>query len=231
MSLLLCHTSANGANLRIGTMDLPPYGWTDSQGYKQGIIYELNEEIGRRSNMRYSNEIIPFNRMLKMLKDGELDLISSQAHKEAIDAGDKLEIQHTINVIAGTRKNSFINAISDFAGKTIAYHFGASYKQLEGIPKKIERVASYREMLKILSSQPLLDAGIFSEPAYYYWMQELGLKPSDFGDVILIEANKEQWIFVRKTLPQAQREHLKKIVAQIYNEKIFEKLLRKYGKR
>lgn len=95
--------------LKIGTMDLPPYGWIDEQGQKQGIIYEMGQEIGIRSGMPFTNEIYPFNRLLQMLKNGELDLISSQAHQRALDAGDKLAIQHTVNVIAATRKGSEIN--------------------------------------------------------------------------------------------------------------------------
>ena len=66
--------------LKIGTMDLPPYGWKDSQHEKHGIIHELNQEIGIRSGFSFSNKILPHNRMYQMLKNGKLDLISSQAH-------------------------------------------------------------------------------------------------------------------------------------------------------
>ncbi len=202
--------------LKIGTMNLPPYGWVDKQGEQQGIIYAMNQEIGIRSGLPFTNQIYPFNRLLSMLKDGQLDLISSQAHQSALDAGDKLAIQFTINVIAATRKGTKIRSIADFKDRFLIFHHAASYPQLAGLPKHIQRVQSYRQALKILHDRPNADGAVFSEPAYYYWMKDFGWTPDDFGNVIMIEQNKKQWILVRKDLPEDLRRTLKKAVQDIY---------------
>ncbi|WP_319405904.1 transporter substrate-binding domain-containing protein [uncultured Desulfosarcina sp.] len=216
--------------LKIGTMELPPYGWENSQHEKHGIIYELNQEIGIRSGFSFTNNFLPHNRMYKLLKDEEIDLISSQAHQAAQDAGDKLAVQFNINVIAATRKGSGIQKIEDFKGRNLIYHYSASYPQLDGLPRNIQQVKSYRQSLKILYSRSYNDGAVLSEPAYYYWMQEMGLTPDDFGKVIMIERNKEQWIFVRKGLPQETRMVLKRVVETIYRENLYGGLLKKYGK-
>ncbi len=216
--------------IKIGTMDLPPYGWEDSHHKRYGIIYELNQEIGIRSGFLFTNVILPPNRMYYLLQRGEIDLISSQAHQAAQDAGDKLAIQFNINVIAATKKGSGIQKIEDFKGKNLIYHHSASYSQLEGLPQNIQRVKSYRQILELLYFRPLNDGAVFSEPAYYYWMQVMGRTPADFGKVIMIERDKEQWIFVRKGLPQKIRIILKQIVEDIYRENLYEELLKKYGK-
>jgi len=217
--------------LKIGTMDLPPYGWEDSQHEKHGIIYELNQEIGARSGFSFTNKILPHNRMYQMLKNGKIDLISSQAHQAALNAGDKLAVQFTINVIVVAKKGSGIQKIEDFKGQKLIYHHSASYPQLDGLPpKEINRVNSYQQSLKMLYSRPYHGA-VFSEPAYYYWMQEAGFVPADFGRVIMIEGNKEQWIFVRKELPQEIRIILRRIVEDMYKENLYEALLKKYGKK
>lgn len=232
LALLIPTATAQQAPLlRIGTMDLPPYGWQDQQGVKHGIIYEMNQEIGLRSGMRFSNEIYPFKRMLLMLENGELDLISSQAHQPALDAGDKLTVQFNINVIAGTHKGSAIRSIADLKNSFLVYHHAATYPQLAGLPLKIQRVKSYRQGLQLLYLRDNVDGAIFSEPAYYYWMQDLGLSPDDFGNVVLIEQAKEQWIFVRKDLPAHLRTSLKHITETIYHENLYDRLLLKYGKR
>ena len=217
--------------LKIGTMDLPPYGWKDSHHEKHGIIYELNQEIGIRSGVSFTNVILPPNRMYHFLKNGKIDLISSQAHQAALDAGDKLAIQFNINVIAVTKKGSGIQKIEDFKGKNLIYHHSASYSQLEGLPQNIQRVKSYRQILELLYFRPHKDGAVFSEPAYYYWMQAMGLTPADFGKIIMIERDKEQWIFVRKGLPHKIRIILKQIVEDIYRENLYEELLKKYGKK
>ncbi len=220
---------AENAVLKIGTMDLPPYGWIDKQGNKQGIIYALGQEIGIRSGIPFTNEIYPFNRLLKMLKNGEIDLLSSQAHQPALDAGDKLGILFEINVIAVTKKGSGIRKIEDFKNKFLLYHHSATYPQLKGLPREIQRVKSYRQVLDLLYTRANVDGGVFSEPAYYYWLHELGLSSKDFGRVVLIEKDKKQWVFVRKDLPKSLRKRLQKVVESIYQENLYEQFLNKYN--
>ncbi|WP_127717063.1 ABC transporter substrate-binding protein [Halobacteriovorax sp. HLS] len=216
--------------LKIGTMDLRPYGWQDRSGKKQGIIFELNEEIGKRLNIPYVNKIYPFKRMLKLLNEGKIDLISSQAHAESLESGEKLAIQFDINVIAGTKKGENIKSINDFKGKHMVFHRSASYVELEGIPKKVIQVNSYRQALSVLVKDRKASGAVFSEPAYYYWMKDLGLTNKDFGKVIMITPNKKQWVFVRKDLPIELKNKIATIVKQIYDENMYNSLLKKYGK-
>jgi len=224
-------SSEEVTSLKLVTMDLPPYGWIDEQGKPHGIIYEMTEEVGKRSGLPYTHKIRPFSRMLLELKHGKVDLLSSQGHQRALSAGDKLAIQFHIDVIAGTKKDSGIQQIQDFQGKNLVYHNSAFYSQLDGLPKKISYVNGYDLALKMLHTRHTMHGGVFSEPAYYYWMQEIGLTPNDFGNVITIEANKQQWIFVRKNLPRDTRKILKDVVEEIFNEGMYDSLLKKYGKR
>ncbi|HET9646514.1 MAG TPA: transporter substrate-binding domain-containing protein, partial [Burkholderiaceae bacterium] len=139
--------------LRVATMDLPPYGWVDEKGAKQGVEYELAEQLAIRSGFRYTNEIMPFARMLQALKEGKVDLLSSQAHQQALDAGEQLAVIHTNNVLVATKKDAGIKTLEDLRGKTFVYHRAASYKQLEGVPGHIERVNSYEQALNMLHSR------------------------------------------------------------------------------
>jgi len=216
--------------LKIGTMALVPYGWKDKKNKKHGVIYELNQEIGLRLGIPFTNEIYPFKRMLKMLDSGELDLISSQAHQEALDSGEKLGIQHEIAVIAGTKKESEIKSVADLEGKNLIYHLSSSYKELEKIPHSITRVNNYKQSVKTLYRNKDVDAAVFSEPAYYYWLNELGLTREDFGNVVVISPEKKQWVFVRRDLPDKLKNEVKLVVAEIYKENVYKDLLFTYGK-
>lgn len=215
--------------LRIGSQDLPPYGWKDVQGMKHGVIFDMNQEIGIRSGLPFTNEILPLSRMLMMLRNGEIDLLSSQAHRPALDSGDPLAVQFKINVVAVTRKGSEIRTIKDFKEKDLIYHHSASYLQLEGLPRKIYRVKSYRQAVQMLFARPNVDGAVFSEPAFYYWMRDLGLTRENFGRIIMVEPDKKQWIFVRRGMPPRTQEAIKKIVEEIYRGDLFENLLIKYG--
>jgi len=217
--------------LRIGTMALVPYGWKDEQGGKHGLVYELNQDIGIRSGMEFTNEIYPLNRLLVMLKDGNLDMLLCLPYQTALEAGDQLAEFVAVNVIAATRKGSGIQTIDDLQGKFLVYIRGLSYAQLEGVPREIHEISSYQQALLFLHNRPKADAAVFSEPAYYYWMQELGLTPDDFGKVVFIGSGEHNWIFVRKGLPQEIREPLKRAVEEVYQSHLYEQLLIKYGKK
>jgi len=216
--------------LKIGTMALVPYGWKDKNSKKYGIIYELNQEIGLRLDTPFTNEIYPFKRMLKMLDRGELDLISSQLHQEALDSGEKLGIQHDVVVIVGTKKDSNIQSIEDLKDKNLIYHLSSSYKALDEIQHSITRVNNYKDSVITLHRNRDVDAAVFSEPAYYYWLRELGLTSEDFGNVVVISPEKKQWIFVRRDLPDKLKNDVKLVVAEIYKENVYKDLLFKYGK-
>lgn len=216
--------------LRIGTMDLRPYGWKDSKKVKHGIIFEMNEEIGKRLGIPYENRILPFKRMLRLLNQGSIDIISAQAHAGALNAGEKLEVQFDINVIAATRKGSNIKKIEDFKGKNLVFHRSASYTELEGLPRDIVYVNGYQQVLGFLHRNIYADGGVFSEPAYYYWMKNMNLTPKDFGNVIMITANKKQWIFTRRDLNEELKSKVKAIVKEVYKEDLYQNLLIKYGK-
>lgn len=231
LSIINAQTLKNEVtSLKLVTMDLPPYGWIDKEGKPHGILYELTEEIGKRSGLPYTHKIRPFPRMLSELKIGKVDLLSSQAHQRSLEVGEKLTIQHYIDVIAATKKDSNIKTIGDLKNKSLLYHQNASYKQLEGLPKDITYTRGYKQALISLHKREGLHAAVFSEPAYYFWMKHLGLTSNDFGKVITIEKNKKQWIFVRKDFPLEIRIKLKKIVEDIRSEGLYESLLKKYGK-
>lgn len=216
--------------LKIGTMDLVPYGWEGQDSQRRGIIYELNNEIGVRLGVPFTNNIYPFKRMLKLLKAGKLDIVSSQAHQEALNSGEKLAIQHNVDVIAATKKGSNIQSINDLKDKNLIYHLSSSYDELEGFPKSITRAVNYKEALFTLYKGMGNDAAVFSEPAYYFWMKDMGLKNEDFGRVIIVTPRKKQWIFVRRGLADSLKGDIKKVVSEIYNENLYEQLLFKYGK-
>jgi ABC-type amino acid transport substrate-binding protein len=212
-----------GPELRLGTLDLPPYGWKNADGSCHGIVYQMHQEIGERTGLRFTNEIVPFARMLDMLKNGQLDMVTSQPHDTAQQAGDPLIVQNKMNVIVGTNKNSRIHTHEDLRGKNFLYIIAASYPTLDGYPQNIYKVRNYQIMLKMLYARSL-DAGVFSEPAYYYWMKKLGYSPGDFGQVIHTDT-RDDWAFVRKDLPEETREKLRQAIVSLQQEQYYERLL------
>ncbi|HET9642834.1 MAG TPA: hypothetical protein VFP68_05665, partial [Burkholderiaceae bacterium] len=80
-----------------------------------------------------------------------------------------------------------------------------------------------------LHSRQGVHAAVFSQPAYFYFMQKEGLKPEQFGPMLYLERNKEQWMFVRRGMPDPVKAKLKEVIDRMRNEGVYESILRKYG--
>ena len=92
------------------------------------------------------------------------------------------------------------------------------------------RVKSYESMIKMLRERPSVDAGVFSEPAYHYWMKRLGFSPDDFGEVIFVQS-RDDWTFDRKDLPENIKNRLKRAIQSLKQEGYYDKLLRQLRKK
>lgn len=220
--------TSKAESIRIGSFDLPPWGWEDQDGSRHGIIFDLHQDIAVRTGLRFMHSMYPFSRVVEMLRKGELDMISGQPHKDLLEAGEKLVLLHTINIIAVAKKGSGIRSVQDLRDKIVVYQRVASYPQLQGLPRQIIRVDSYEQSTQILYARPGVDAAVFSEPSFYYFLKKLGLKREDFGEIIYVERNREDWLFVSRSLPQEVKSSLKKAVEEATRDGMYKKLLAEY---
>lgn len=231
-ALLMCACQARAAErdyvLRAGTFNLPPWGFIENERPK-GVIFDLHTDVARRTGLPFTNEMYPFTRLAAMLEKGELDFISGQPHKALLEAGEKLALLHTIDIIAVARKGSGIESLQDLAGKVVVYHRVASYPQLDALPGSIIRVDDYEQSVKMLMFRRDVDAAVFSGPSFYYFMKKNGFSRDDFGRIITVERDREDWVFVRRDLPQKVKDLLKQAVEEATREGMYDKLLVKYG--
>lgn len=210
--------------LRVAILDLKPYGWEKPNGEKGGIVYQLLSELAVRTGMEHTIDVVPFARTLDMLKAGDVDLIISQPHEAALEAGERLAVMNQINVIAVTRKGSAVSNFDNLRGKRLLYIINTSYPELDGVPGHVIRVRNYKDMLSTIAERPTTTGGVFSEPAFYYWMHQLGYDRSDFGNIILI-SRRDDWIFVRNTLPDPIKEKIRKAVGEMQQDKVYEAIM------
>jgi ABC-type amino acid transport substrate-binding protein len=78
--LLLALPSFAIEPLRIGTIDVPPYGMMDNEGATDGVLYQLGSRIAQRTGLPYNNLLYPTGRVYAMLTHRQLDLaISSRS--------------------------------------------------------------------------------------------------------------------------------------------------------
>lgn len=228
-ALVLCgglptRAADDNVTLRIGSVELQPYGSRNPGGEPGGILYDLHEELGKRIGVPFSNQLVPFARMIDMLGNGELDLIQAQPHASVLEAGEQLVVQNQINVVVVTKRGSNIRGFNGLKDRRLLHILRASYPSLDGVTDKIDYVKNYEIMLKMILNRPGIAGGVFSEPAFYYWMHQLGYSMSDFGVIIRI-ATRDDWIFVRRGLDQSLKAKIRSAVESLRREKYYERLM------
>lgn len=67
-------------HLECGTNEFPPFTYADEQGRAAGIEVEVMKEVALRLGLRIDITILPWPRMLSMMRNGELDCMFAAFH-------------------------------------------------------------------------------------------------------------------------------------------------------
>lgn len=70
------------SHLTCGTNEFPPFTYADARGNAAGIEVEVMEEVARRLGLTIDVTILPWPRMLSMMRSGELDCMFAAFHTE-----------------------------------------------------------------------------------------------------------------------------------------------------
>lgn len=70
------------SHLTCGTNEFPPFTYADAKGNAAGIEVEVMEEVARRLGLSIDITILPWPRMLTMMRSGELDCMFAAFHTE-----------------------------------------------------------------------------------------------------------------------------------------------------
>ncbi|QTA93959.1 substrate-binding periplasmic protein [Desulfonema magnum] len=73
-SLVLINTHSSASEqLRIDTIQLPPFGFFTEDGRSTGFLYDMGSRIAEEAGFPYKNRIVPFARMVMELEQGRAD--------------------------------------------------------------------------------------------------------------------------------------------------------------
>lgn len=229
--------AATRFELKIGTLDLPPYAWLDEKQQKHGITYELNEEIGKRSGLRYSNQIVPAARLLESMVHGETHFVLALEKAGQLAGAEKLALAYQLKFILVTKKNSGIRSLSELNGKTVLVPRmirgmqGGMQEYLPSLaPLQVDYVdvTHYDQTLKMLEQRKGVVAAVISETAFNFEMGQLGLTSDSFGYVLPLEERAGLWAFVQPTLPAPVKDRLRQVVEEVWREKLYYQIREKY---
>lgn len=107
--------------LRIGTLDIPPFGLRDENGRPQGAFFGLGQQIAKLAGVKADNQLLPTARLYAMLQRRQLDLtISSRSLDRDMGLLQLGQIWQFEGVIVYHRDSRLApRELGDFAGKLV----------------------------------------------------------------------------------------------------------------
>ncbi|WP_319541659.1 transporter substrate-binding domain-containing protein [uncultured Pseudodesulfovibrio sp.] len=124
--LMLAPVAAQSGELRIVTLDLPPY-WYHDENKPAGICGEIGNAVAEECGLVARNIPMRLHRGLEEMRMGRADMIILLASPEAESVGYNLgQLFHEESVVIGLVKSG-IQSPGDLVGKRVASIRGARY--------------------------------------------------------------------------------------------------------
>lgn len=186
LTLLISFQAFAAEPLRIATLLSPPIGFLTDDGQPTGLYYEIGNLIAETAGLEYTNEVVPFKRLLTGLEDGDVDLglllLRDQNPKLV-----PVHYIHDLKVIVIGRKGTRFESLADLHGKVVAQTRGTNFDKAFNEDQAIEKyyvVDSAQGLTMLMHDR--VDAYHGPELPTLYGAQQLGYTRDDFGDPLVL---------------------------------------------
>jgi ABC-type amino acid transport substrate-binding protein len=215
--------------LRIATVSSPMIGFLSDDGQPTGLYYEIGNLIAKTAGLEYTNEVMPFIRILKGLENGDVDFGMIFLR----DQNPKLVPVHFVTdsraIVIG-RKGTRFESLADLHGKVVAQIRGASFDKAFDQDQAIEKydVADSAQWPTMLM-HGRFDAYIGPEvPTMYEDLWRLGYTRDDFGEPLVLNT-RQVWAHVSAaTVDEATAAALSGAIETLLAEGKIQQLFEKY---
>jgi len=125
-TVVLAAFSAQAEALRIVTVALPPYGYTEN-GNDTGLTYELCNLIAQEAGFEPRNRIVPLARAMEEIATGKADMVLMLPNQKINANARNLGLLLPMETIIIGRADSLYRSLKDVRGKRMATVRDAEY--------------------------------------------------------------------------------------------------------
>ncbi|MBI9078575.1 MAG: transporter substrate-binding domain-containing protein [Pseudodesulfovibrio sp.] len=227
-TVMLAVSPAWADTLRIVTVSLPPYGYTD-KGKDTGLSYELCNLIAHQAGFESENRIVPLSRAMEDIATNKADMILMLTNPKistcATHLGQLLDVE---TIILG-RADSRYRSLKDVRGKTVATVRDAKYDAR--ISKEngfiLYPTTNYSQSLKMLLAKRV-DAIIGPKLGLYYTARMNNYPRQAFGDPLILSTTKASIFISDKTTDNVSK-RISAAMTKIRNNGSAHRLMEEYA--
>lgn len=163
-------------NIRVAMDHWPPWKIIDGQEFK-GIDIDLLHEIENRTNFRFVFVKCPWRRCIQMVKDGDVDMITSFTRTKLREAfATYIEPAYFVDSVVFYSRKNFempVSNYNDLYGKKIGVVKGAAYFPAFDNDKKLDKVSvsGDYQLFKMLLNNRIDLYAVYEIPGDYMTMR------------------------------------------------------------
>lgn len=215
--MLFTQNSFSDESIRISLPSFPPF--YDEVHPSKGLIVKLIIHIEKKSGLKLIIEKLPYARILKNLRNGDLDAAIIFKNEELKDDVEYVAKLSESKVMIWTKKEYKIKDIKSLYNLQIATIRSASFSDSFDNNSKIKKipVKNYIQALRMLDLKRV-DGVVGSESGVIYSANASRINLKKFGKPLLINS-KEWWLhFSKKSKKKKFIKKLKTIINSMYKK-------------
>lgn len=229
LGLMLCIFSLAGQTIRIKTIDVAPFGFTQVSGEHSGMMFEISNRIVEEAGLKFTNEIVPYARSILELRDGRADFVLRYSNEQLPSVAIPVVSVISMQTIILSRAGNSFKSLEDLHGKTVGVVRGGKFDVNFDNDTSINKyeVNDYNQMLQMLM-KGRLDGVIGSNVGLYYSAKKLGINPEELSLPLHLNAKDFILHFSRKNSDTKTMNILKNSVKKLKSTGEFKKIVNKY---
>jgi polar amino acid transport system substrate-binding protein len=229
LPLILLSQNTYSKSLKIETLDVFPFGYTNSEGRSTGLIFDISNKIAETAGYQFTNVLIPYPRLIIDLKYGLADFTirysSDELNVVSIPHDKIISFQTIIIGQVNSKYTKLENLHGKIVGTIRSAHFDDDFDNDKKIIK--QDFITYEQSLKMLTLKRI-DAVIGSDIGLYETIKKLNLAPKKFGSPLKLQRKYFILHFSKKTYNEKVAKDIKNAVKKLKSTYEFEKIIKSY---
>jgi ABC-type amino acid transport substrate-binding protein len=215
--------------VKIGTINVAPFGMTGTDGKPTGMMWEISNKIAETAGLKYTNVLVPYARSVLALGDGTIDFLLRFNNPELPGVSIPVAPVVTMPTIILSRKENSFPTLESLHGKSVGMLRGGVFDDRFAKDEAIKKaeVSDYDQMMKMMFAGRF-DASIGSNVGLYYVAKEQGITPDQLGKPLIL--SKQDFIlhFSKKNGDEKVMQALRTAVETLRKNGTIEKIIDKY---